>query len=397
MPTFTVFKGQENGFPKQTTTTKPDKLEGDSVLVKITASGVCGTGKPEQITLSPNTTANKFCHRSPLRADMVLGHEGVGIVESVGPAVKTLKVGDRVGWGYEHDSCGHCMQCLTGNETYCPERALYGIANFDQGSFASHAIWRESYLFSTPDAISDEHAAPLQCGGATTFTALAGVKPSDVVGIMGVGGLGHLAIQFAAKMGCRVVVLSSTDKKKDEATRLGAHEFIATKGATELKATLPLNRLLVTTAAQPNWDLILPIMAPKSVIYPLTVSFKNFEIPYMPLILNGIAVQGSLVAPRSLHRQMLEFAALHNIRPIVEKFPMTEEGIKTAMEKLDAGNVYYRAVLMAQAIAKIPKAVKSASASSSSTLIKQSVYKSWIRKLLQSCSPKSEKKSIEKK
>ncbi|KAM3067318.1 hypothetical protein ACMFMF_009814 [Clarireedia jacksonii] len=330
MPTFTVFKGQANGFPKQSTTTKPDKLEGDSVLVKITASGLCGTDLHYK------------------GADMVLGHEGVGVVESVGPAVKTLKVGDRVGWGYEHDSCGHCMQCLTGNETYCPERALYGTANTDQGSFASHAIWRESYLFATPDSISDEAAAPLQCGGATTFTALHGVKPTDVVGILGVGGLGHLAIQFAAKMGCRVVVLSSTDRKKDEATRLGAHEFIATKGAKELKVTLPLSRLIVTAAVQPDWDLILPIMAPKSVIYPLTVSNKNFEIPYMPLILNGIGVQGSLVAPRHLHRQMLEFAALHDIKPIVEKFPMTEEGIKTAMEKLDAGNVYYRAVLMAQ-------------------------------------------------
>jgi D-arabinose 1-dehydrogenase-like Zn-dependent alcohol dehydrogenase len=165
---------------------------------------------------------------------------------------------------------------------------------------------------------------------------------------MGVGGLGHLAIQFAAKMGCRVVVLSGTDSKKAQSLQLGAHEFIATKGkeAGALSVSAPINRLLVTTSAQPIWEQILPLMAPRSVIYPLSVSMSNFEIPYMPLILQGIAIQGSLVAPRSLHRQMLEFAARHGIAPVVEKFPMTEAGIKDAMDRLEAGDVQFRAVLM---------------------------------------------------
>lgn len=279
---------------------------------------------------------------------MVLGHEGVGIVEAVGPDVKYLKKGDRVGWGYEHDSCGHCNECLTGNEVFCPERALYGYANLDQGSFASHAIWREAFLFPTPDSIADEHAAPLQCGGATTFSALQGIKSTDVVAVMGVGGLGHLAIQFAAKMGCRVVVLSSSDRKRDEAFKLGAHEFIVTKDAKELKVSRSINRLLVTAAAQPNWELILPIMAPRSTIYPLTVSFQNLEIPYMPFLVAGINIQGNLVANRSTHKQMLEFAAFHDIRPVVQTFPLTEAGIAEAMDKLDKGQVNYRAVLLAQ-------------------------------------------------
>lgn len=277
---------------------------------------------------------------------MVLGHEGVGIVTAVGPSCHTLKEGDHVGWGYELDSCEHCSECLSGAEQFCASRALYGVQNLDQGSFASHAILRESFVYPIPAGLSDIDAAPLQCGGATTFTALQGIKPSDTVGIMGVGGLGHLAIQFAAKMGCRVVVLSGSDRKKDEALRLGAHEFIATKDAKELKVSSPLNRLLVTAAVPPNWDLILPIMAPRSSIYPLSVSQGNLEIPYMGLILQGISVQGSLVAPRILHRQMLEFAALHGIKPIVEKFPMTEEGIKDAIDKLEKGQVTYRAVLV---------------------------------------------------
>ncbi len=279
-------------------------------------------------------------------ADMVLGHEGVGIVESVGPACHSLKQGDHVGWGYEVDCCGHCMECLQGAENFCPDRALYGVSNLDQGSFATHAIWRESFLYPIPQGLSDIDAAPLQCGGATTFGALQGIKPSDTVGIMGVGGLGHLAIQFAAKMGCRVVVLSGSDRKKTEALQLGAHEFIATKDAKKLEVSAPINRLLVTAAVPPNWELILPIMAPRSAIYPLSVSQDNLEIPYMGLILQGISVQGSLVAPRHLHRKMLDFAALHQIKPIVETFPMTEEGIKQAMDKLDRGEVTYRAVLI---------------------------------------------------
>ncbi|KAI0140037.1 GroES-like protein [Hypoxylon sp. NC0597] len=281
---------------------------------------------------------------------MVLGHEGVGVVEEIGPECKYLKKGDRVGWGYEHDCCGHCQQCLSGAETYCPERVMYVYANRDQGSFASHAIWREAFLFKIPDEISDEDAAPLQCGGATVFNALHAYNalPTETVGIIGVGGLGHLAIQFAAKMGCRVVVLSSTESKKEEAMRLGAHEFIATKGKKELKVSQPMNRLLVTTSALPNWDQIIPILAPGATIHPLTVVGGNFEIPYFPLLANAIAIQASVVAPRYIHRRMLEFAALHKIKPVVQTFPMTEAGILEAMDKLEKGEIYFRAVLKPQ-------------------------------------------------
>lgn len=301
---------------------------------------------------------------------MALGHEGVGIVEATGPDCKYLKKGDRVGWGYEHDSCGHCEQCLKGNESYCPERAMYGIADLDQGSFAKGAVWRETFLYKIPDGLSDEDAAPLMCGGATAWNALHvyDTQPTDTVGIMGVGGLGkhlagstspvgydanlfhlgHLAIQFAANMGCRVVVLSGSDKKKDEALSLGAHEFVATKGAKELKVSHPLNRLVVTTSAQPDWNLILPIMAVGSTIHPLSVSEGNFSIPYMPLLLNGIRVQGSIIPSRYVHKRMLDFALLHKIKPVIQKFPMTVKGIEEAMDKLDKGEIRYRGVIVPQ-------------------------------------------------
>ncbi|KAK0388055.1 hypothetical protein NLU13_4299 [Sarocladium strictum] len=329
MPTFTVFKGSKGGIAKEAKTTRPDELTGDDVLVKITASGLCGT---EQ--------------------DMVLGHEGVGVVERIGPDVKNLKQGDRVGWGYNTNSCGLCVRCLEGEDVFCAQRGLYGSVNRDQGSLGYQAIWREAFLHPLPDSLSDEDAAPLQCAGATVFTTLYGVAPNETVAVMGVGGLGHLAIQFAAKLGCRVVVLSGSDSKRDEAIRLGAHEFVAMKDLsrdskdTPLKGTI--DRLLVTTSAQPDWSLILPMMATKSSIYPLSVSGGNFEIPYMPVILTGISIKGSLVATRVVHRQMLEFAATHNIKPVTETFPMTEEGIAEAINKLESGKLHFRAVLKSQ-------------------------------------------------
>ncbi|KAF2732907.1 GroES-like protein [Polyplosphaeria fusca] len=331
MPSFTVYKGSQDGTIKKSSTTMPD-LTNDQVLVRITASGLCGTDEHFRTS------------------DMVLGHEGMGIVQETGPGVQHLKKGDRVGWGYEQSACGNCEMCLTGRDTFCADRELYGEANLDNGSFASHAVRREAFLFAIPDSISDIDAAPLQCGGATVFNALRmyNVQPTDRVGIIGVGGLGHLAIQFASKMGCEVVVLSGSESKREEAMRLGASQFVAMKGKTSLDIGAKLNVLLVTTSMQPSWDLILPVMAPDSIVFPLTVSEDHFQIPYMPFLMAGIRIQASIVAARHIHRKMLHFAAQHNIRPIVQEFPMSEEGINKAMQTLNDGHMRYRGVLIPQ-------------------------------------------------
>lgn len=277
---------------------------------------------------------------------MVLGHEGSGVVEAVGPDVKTLTKGDRVGWGYQTDACGQCQECLSGHETFCSGRAMYGYANFDQGSFASHAVWREAFLHKLPEGLTDEAAAPLQCGGATVFAALQGLAPGVTVGVLGVGGLGHLAIQFAAKMGCRVVVLSGSSAKREQALSLGAHKFVATNEGQTVEDGWKIDRLLVTSSVQPKWNTLLPMMSMRSQIYPLSVSQDDLVIPYLPLISMGITIQGSLVATRVLHREMLKFAALHGVTPIVESFPMTEAGISEAIGKLEDGKMVYRGVLV---------------------------------------------------
>ncbi len=260
-----------------------------------------------------------------------------------------MSVGDHVGWGYLQSSCGHCEQCLTGTEQLCREAELYSKSNLDQGSYATYGIWKADYVFAIPESMAPEEAAPLMCGGATVFRVLHsfGILPTDRVGVIGVGGLGHLAIQFASKMGCEVVVLSGTDSKKDEAFRLGASEFVAIKGRKTLNDVIktPLNHLLVTTSVPPDSNLVLPIMAPRGVIYPVTVSEDQMQIPYAALIMLELRVQGSLVAPRQVHRDMLRFAARHAIRPVVETFPMTVQGITEAMDRLNSGNIRYRGVL----------------------------------------------------
>ncbi|KAL4805656.1 chaperonin 10-like protein [Aspergillus unguis] len=326
-----VFKGSQKGIVESTG--KRRSLDGDQVLVKVTHSGVCYTD---------------VHYKS---ADMVLGHEGVGQVEDVGPDVLNLKKGDRVGWGYEHDCCARCNHCLSGWETFCPERKMYGMADLDQGSFASHAVWREAFLFQVPDKLDSESAAPLMCGGSTVFSAMtvAGVKPTDRVGIVGIGGLGHLAIQFANKMGCHVAVFSGTDSKKDEAFKLGAHEFHAVKGAKELKVEGgKLSHLIVTTNALPDWGLFMNVLDNRAVISPLTVSDKPFEFPHQQMIVRGFRIQGGIVATRQVHREMLQFAAFHGIKPMTVRFPMTEKGINECFDTLEGGKMRYRGVLVAE-------------------------------------------------
>ncbi|EGN98660.1 hypothetical protein SERLA73DRAFT_181230 [Serpula lacrymans var. lacrymans S7.3] len=328
---FTVFKGSKDGKITKSTTHK-DTLDPDEVLIQVTHSGLCGTDQH---------------YRSE---EMVLGHEGVGIVQQIGSTVTSFKVGERVGWGYEHDSCGHCDECLNGNEMHCPERHMYGISEFDQGSFATHAVWRARFLFHVPESIQSAEAAPLMCAGATVFNALYShdVRPTDRVGIVGIGGLGHLAIQFASRMGCEVVVFSGTESKKQEAMHLGASEFYATKDVKKLDIGRKLKHLFVTTSSQPDWPLFFSVLAPNAAIYPLTVSQDSLTMPYLELVQNGIRIQGSITPSRGTHIKMLRFAAFHQIKPIVQTFPMNLEGIEDAMQKLEKGEVRYRAVLVVE-------------------------------------------------
>ncbi|KAJ7690125.1 chaperonin 10-like protein [Mycena rosella] len=324
---FTVFKGSPHDGIVEATSHRALPT-GNEVLVKITHSGICGTDE-------------HYKH-----AEMALGHEGVGTVEQVGERVKGLKVGDVVGWGYLHKTCGACPLCLAGHDNYCTAAEMYGTANFDQGSFGTHAIWDASWLFKIPAGLAPEDAAPLMCGGAAVFGVIYNIHPTDRVGVVGVGGLGHLAIQFLAKMGARAVVFSSTEAKRAEALQLGAAEFYVTKGVEALDIGTPLDHLLVTTNSLPDWSLYMNVMQSMGRMCLLTISGTDVVIPALPLAMRGLTVQGSGVASRGVYAKMLDFAAAHKIKPIIEHFPMTKEGVEEGMAKLREGRVRYKAVLV---------------------------------------------------
>lgn len=206
-------------------------------------------------------------------------------------------------------------------------------------------------MFKIPDNLPSDVAAPLLCAGITVFAPLArnGVKPTDVVGVVGIGGLGHLAIQFAAQMGCEVVAISGTEEKRSEALKLGANHFIATSTSASNPFSVPrkINHLLVTTSKMPDWEQLDSILAPMVSVYPLTITdFETkLEIPFMSFLLQGRRFVGSTVPPKIVYEEMLEFAARKGVRPVIERFPMTLEGVRESLKKLEDGKVRYRGVL----------------------------------------------------
>lgn len=196
--------------------------------------------------------------------------------------------------------------------------------------------------------MSKEAASALMCGGATVFNVLDmfNIKPTERVGIIGIGGLGHLAISFAAKWGCEVVVFSATEAKREHAMQLGATEFYSTK-VEKFEGIAPIDHLMVTTSQQIPWPLYMSIMASPGTIYPLTVSADDLKIPYTPFLFSGLRIQASIVAPRVIYKRMLRFAEFHGIEARLQRYRLDEAGIEEAMADLREGRMRYRGVLCA--------------------------------------------------
>ena len=227
-------------------------------------------------------------------------------------------------------------------------------------------------MYGIPEEISSGSAAPLMCAGATVFEALdlAGTRPSDHVGVVGVGGLGHIAVLFAKAMGCAVTAFSGRESKRDDAFKLGADVFRTVAAPAEkvwynpggsgagssaaggsrrsrtVAAGPGINTLLVSTNEVPALEPLLPLLARRASIVLLTIQTKPLTIPYLPFVLAGHRLMGSCVATRPNHIAMLDFVARHDIRPWIQTFPMTRDGLAEAFRRLEAGDMRYRGVLV---------------------------------------------------
>ncbi|TVY44183.1 alcohol dehydrogenase [Lachnellula subtilissima] len=308
-------------------------IGGIEVLVRVTHSGLCGTD---------------FHDRT---AGCGLGHEGVGIVEKTGVEVTAVKIGQRVGWGWQLSSCGHCRECVSGYRQYCPESKGQKYGELEQGAFGDYVVKHQEFVYPIPVEIESKFAGPLNCAGQslidlqiTVYEALhvAGSKPSDCIGVVGLGGLGHLAVLYARAMGCDVVVFSGSESKRADAMALGATEFclLPRDGGPIHNLKARINVLLLCGGTLPSFEVLLPLLERRATIVPLIIQGEPMVIPS-----SDYHKSASSEASRQNHIDALAFAARHGIKPWIEEFPMNAEGLSSALTALESGEMRYRAVL----------------------------------------------------
>ena len=315
----------------------PGPLGGDQVDVRVTHCGVCHT---DAATVDNDMGFSQY--------PLVPGHEAVGVVAAVGAAVDGLAVGQRVGVGPMCGSCMTCEWCENGLQHLCANVKLT-IFGGHHGAFASHVrVDNWQFAFPLPDEIASEHAAPLMCAGATVFTPILqyGVRPIDRVAVVGVGGLGHLAVQYLAKWGCDVTAVSSSRDKESQARALGARHFIATRGTDELqKSARFFDFIFCTVSGDLPWDQYLAALRPQGKLCIIGVPANPVTFGAFGLIGGGKSIVGGMTGSVNDTREMLAFTARHGIQAIIEKFAMADAD--RALEHTRSGKARFRAVLVA--------------------------------------------------
>lgn len=283
---------------------------------------------------------------------LVPGHEATGIVAEIGAAVTKFKVGDRVGVGVYVDSCGNCASCERGAENYCLKgrtqayNAPLADGQRSKGGYSTDTVVRESFAQHIPDNLPLDAAAPLLCAGITTYAPLRQwqVTKGTRVGVVGVGGLGHLAIKQAVAMGAEVIVFGRTDAKKADALAFGASEFVVVDDQTGIeKITSTLDILLNTVAASVDVDFYLDLLRPQGVLVMLGLPLERLDFDPFKVVYVGKIIAGSNVAPMAMVQEMLDFCSQHNIVSDIEL--CTADEINTAWDRVVDSSVRYRYVL----------------------------------------------------
>ncbi|WP_437203856.1 NADPH-dependent aldehyde reductase Ahr [Planctomicrobium sp. SH664] len=310
-------------------------LAPEEVEVQVETCGVCHS----DLSVADNEWGNSSY-------PSVLGHEVIGRVVALGSAAKGLQVGQRVGVGWNSGSCMHCRQCLGGVHQLCAQAQPTILGHY--GGFAEKVRTHWAWAIPLPENLDPASAGPLLCGGVTVFSPLAtyGVPPSGRVGVVGIGGLGHMALKFANAWGCEVTALTSSESKADEARSFGAHRVISSRDPQAMaQAAGTLDLLLVTVNVTLNWDLMLGMLRPQGRMHVVGAVLEPLAISTFGLIFGQKQVSGSPTGSPNMISTMLEFAARHQIAPQVEYFPMSR--INDAFAHLKAGKARYRIVLNA--------------------------------------------------
>ena len=312
---------------------KEAALGDKDVEVKITHCGLCHS----DVHLIDN---DWLISKYPL----VPGHEIIGTVLKKGKDVRGLQEGMRVGIGWQAGSCFTCGCCLEGEESLCCLKKRTCVDMY--GGFAEKITVDGRYVYPIPEELDSVAAAPLLCAGITVFAPLKiyGVKEGMSVAVIGIGGLGHLALQFAKAFGCTVTALSTTLDKETESKTFGATHFLSLKNEEMLKkAASSFDFILSTVHADLDWNLIISLLKPKGRLCLVGIPSSDLKIAARLLISGNRSICGNSTGSRKLMSEMLEFAAKHKIMPKTEVFSMSE--VNQAITKLKNNQVRYRIVL----------------------------------------------------
>lgn len=284
---------------------------------------------------------------------MVPGHEIAGVVTKVGPKVKKYKVGDQVGVGCMVDSCRHCQYCERHLEQFC-ENGMSGTYNsteqdkttVTQGGYSNHIVVTEDFVLKIPQNLPLDAAAPLLCAGITLYSPLAHWKagPGKKVAIVGLGGLGHMGVKIAKAMGSEVTVLSHSEKKREDAKRLGAHNYFVTSDPSVFEKLAGTFDLIVNTvSAQLDLGQYLSLLKVDATMVQVGVPDKPNQVDAFPLIGGRRSLAGSLIGGIKETQEMLDFCGKHNITCDIEKISINK--VNEAYERVLKSDVRYRFVI----------------------------------------------------
>lgn len=274
----------------------------------------------------------------------VPGHEIIGSVAAKGEKVTNLRLGQQVGLGWHAGYCMNCRSCMSGDHNLCPQAVQTIVGR--HGGFADKVRANAASVIPLPENIDASSAGPLFCGGITVFNPLLqfSIKPTDKVAVIGIGGLGHMALQFLNAWGCHVTAFTSSESKKNEAIKLGAHQTLDSHNPVNLEAAAgQFDLILSTVNVKLDWNAYIATLRPKGRLHFVGAVLEPIDVGVFPLIMGQRSISGSPVGSPGSLKEMLDFAAQHQIKPIIETYPFTQ--VNQALAKLANGEARYRIVL----------------------------------------------------